>query len=283
MSAAAEALWLDTPRGRLAALAWGAPEAPPVLALHGWLDNAHSWLPIAPLLHGIRLVALDFPGHGLSAHRPPGMRYHLIDYIDDVLHAADALGWSRMAVLGHSLGGAVAVLAAVAAPSRITRVASVEALGPLSAEPDTLPAALLRAHAPLRIAESAGYADLSDAVRARQAVAAIEAGAAELLLRRSMQRLDGRWVWRSDPRLRRPTALRMDEAQVLAVLGALGQPLWLLSADPLPDWIDAERYRYRLERARPAFHYRLPGGHHLHMEQPAAVAERLLPFLHGGG
>ena len=66
---------LTLAHGRLAALAWGDPEAPTWLALHGWLDNAESFSRLAPLLVealGIRIVAIDFPGHGHSQPRAEG-------------------------------------------------------------------------------------------------------------------------------------------------------------------------------------------------------------------
>ena len=141
----AEELYLATARTGLAARAHGPPDGQPVLALHGWLDNAASFEPLAPLLAGIRLVALDLPGHGRSAHRPPGCPYHFVDYADDVLDAADALGWDRFTLLGHSLGGAIATLVAAARPGRVERLAMIEALGPLSEEPASLPARLERA------------------------------------------------------------------------------------------------------------------------------------------
>jgi pimeloyl-ACP methyl ester carboxylesterase len=67
------------PAGRLAGLAWRCPDAPRVLALHGWLDNAASFIPLA--LPKLDLVALDLPGHGHSVHRHPSARYHFVDYL----------------------------------------------------------------------------------------------------------------------------------------------------------------------------------------------------------
>ena len=80
------------------------------------------------------MVALDLPGHAGSDHRAPGYDYMLVDWIHDVLDALDALEWQRTLLLGHSMGGAIATLGAVAAPERIARLALIEALGPLAGD-----------------------------------------------------------------------------------------------------------------------------------------------------
>src|SRR5690606_31937171 len=66
---------LEIPLGTIRGLRWGEPGMPRVLALHGWLDNAASFVPLAPLLPGLDLVAPDLPGHGRSTHLPPGTDY----------------------------------------------------------------------------------------------------------------------------------------------------------------------------------------------------------------
>src|SRR3954469_23206577 len=121
------------PHLRLAARAWGDPALPKLLALHGWLDNAASFDRLAPLLCGdFHIVALDLPGHGRSAWRAPGAWYHYVDYLGDVLAAADALGWDRFGLLGHSLGGAIASMLAGVEGDRVERLLLIEALGPMS-------------------------------------------------------------------------------------------------------------------------------------------------------
>ena len=63
---------LATGAGTLRGLRWGSTGDAPILALHGWLDNAASFVRLAPLLADADVVAIDLPGHGYSDHSPPG-------------------------------------------------------------------------------------------------------------------------------------------------------------------------------------------------------------------
>ncbi|MEO6170956.1 MAG: alpha/beta fold hydrolase, partial [Lysobacter sp.] len=107
---------LQTALGRVAGLraARVGTTAPRVMALHGWLDNAASFLPLHAHLPGLDLVALDMPGHGASDHLPEAAEYTVVNTARAMFAAADALGWERFSLLGHSLGGAVASLMAAA-------------------------------------------------------------------------------------------------------------------------------------------------------------------------
>lgn len=266
---------------RLAARARGAPDAPPVLALHGWLDNAGTFERLAPCLTGLRIVALDLPGHGHSDHRPPGCRYHFTDYVDDVLAAADALGWERFSLLGHSLGGAVAAVVAAVRPQRIERLALIEAIGPLSLEPAAavrqLDHALTRAEQASRPARV--YPGIDQAIEARQAAGDLSMEAARHLVDRGSIAADDGIRWRSDPRLRLPSPFRFSEEQVLAFLGAIEAPTLLVAAD---DGLLPELHGNATRRCAAVSNLRveqLPGRHHLHLEDPAPVAGVVGPFL----
>ncbi|WP_238382905.1 alpha/beta fold hydrolase, partial [Cognatilysobacter segetis] len=226
---------LDTPFGRLAALRFGHGGTP-VLALHGWLDNAASFGPLAPHLDGLDLVALDLPGHGASAHLPPSAEYTLVNAARAVLSAADALGWSRFSLLGHSMGGATATLVAAGAPGRVARLALIEALGGLVEAEDATARRLQDAFAAL--AEPAGarrrvFPDVATAVRARLLAGGLDEAAARPIVERGLAPApDGGYVWRSDARLTRPTAVRMTEGQVRDVIRAIECPVRLVHAVP---------------------------------------------------
>jgi pimeloyl-ACP methyl ester carboxylesterase len=94
----------------------------PLLLLHGFTgakDDFTEWLdPLAA--RGWHAVAPDHRGHGASAQPESDDAYSFSILADDALGLADALGWDRFALLGHSMGGMVAQLMAVGAPRRLT-------------------------------------------------------------------------------------------------------------------------------------------------------------------
>jgi pimeloyl-ACP methyl ester carboxylesterase len=271
---------IDTPRGRFAALANGRAGAPPLLALHGWLDNAASFVPMAAALAECDLVALDLPGHGASFHSPPTAEYSLYGTLLDLLAAANALGWPRFALLGHSLGGALATLLAAVAPERVSSLHLIEALGPLSAEAEgtaqRIAAAIAARHAlehkPKRV-----FADADTAVRARMQahVTPLDAASARLLVARGLAAVPGGFAWTSDQRLTLPTALRLSEAAVRDCLRSIRCPVRVVVADPAPPYFPPAMREARAACVADLRVQVLPGGHHLHMTTPDAVATAL--------
>lgn len=273
---------LDSPRGELAALRGGTPGGPRLLCLHGWLDNAASFLPLAPHLAAFDLVALDLPGHGASAHRAPGYDYAFVDWLHDVLDAMDSLGWPQADLLGHSMGGTIASVVAAAAPARVRRLALVEALGPISGDPaqagqrlrDAVAARRAVAPRPTRV-----IPDIETAVAARLSASRMTPEAARLIVERNLRPVEGGLAWRSDPRLTLPSALRLAEETVQSLLRKIEAPVLVIAAEPSPPYFPAAVRDARLACLADGRVVVLDGGHHLHMEQPARVAEPLLGFL----
>lgn len=57
---------------------WGSRNKQPILALHGWQDNAGSFDSLAPLLSpNLPILSIDLPGHGYSSHMPLGQFYYI--------------------------------------------------------------------------------------------------------------------------------------------------------------------------------------------------------------
>ena len=273
---------LESPRGELAALRGGTAGGPRLLCLHGWLDNAASFLPLAPELADFDLVALDLPGHGASAHRAPGHDYAFADWIHDVLDALDGLGWDRADLLGHSMGGAIACAVAAAAPARVRRLALVEALGPVAGDPAAAGTRLRDAVAARRALAARAprvIPDVDTAVAARLAASRMTPEAARLIVERNLRRVEGGHAWRSDPRLTLPSQLRLTEETVQAMLRAIEAPVLVVAADPSPPYFSPEVRTQRLACLADGRLEVIPGGHHLHMEQATRVAGPLRRFL----
>ena len=289
MSLALRDFALDLPSGRIAGLCGGEPGASRVIALHGWLDNAATFVPLAAHLDGIELVAPDLPGHGRSAHLAPGADYSFAAAVHTVLDIADALGWETFSLLGHSMGAGIASLVAAGAPERVRRLVAIEALGALAEEPERTAARLREAVAATRALRGKRlrvFPDIALAVRARmQGVtgSALSEEAARLLVERGIAPVRGDggdgFAWSSDPRLTLPTMMRLTEAQVRDLVRGIGCPTRVIHADPpqpyLPEPLRSERAAL-LPRGELVV---LPGGHHLHMEQPAGVAAAIGTFL----
>lgn len=274
---------LDSARGRLACIRSGDPDGPKLLALHGWLDNAASFIPLQRELAGFDLVALDLPGHGASAHRLPGYDYVFVDWIHDVLDVLDALGWEHAMLLGHSMGGAIASLVAAAVPARVERLALIEALGPISGKPEeagerlrkAVPARrALRTDKPARV-----IASVEAALAARLAATPMRPDCAELIVRRNLRVAGSGVAWRSDPRLMLPGHVRTDEAVIQDWLRHIECPTLVIAADPAPSYFRPEVRDARLAQLRDARVEVVAGGHHLHMEQPDIVGALLREFL----
>jgi pimeloyl-ACP methyl ester carboxylesterase len=279
---------LQTPLGVLAALR-NDGEGPRVLALHGWLDNAASFLPLAPHLDGIDLVALDLPGHGRSAHLPPGADYSFASAIASVLDAADALGWDRFALLGHSMGAGIASQVAAACPLRIQRLLAIEALGALAEVPERTVARLRDAVAAERALggkQLRVFPDIDTAVRARMHAGRVPGSGLEeplvrLLVERGVRQVEGGHAWSSDQRLTLPTLVRMTESQVENLVAGIECPTLAIFAEPAQPYLPDDLRRRRVGLLPRGELVVIPGGHHLHMQQPAEVAAAIGDFFLG--
>lgn len=284
MSTIFQEVRLSLPHIELAAHLYGPEDGVPVLALHGWLDNAASFARLAPRLEGLRIVALDFPGHGHSEHRPEGAGYALWDYAYDVLQVAEQFGWPRFALLGHSMGAITAVLLAAALPERVSRLALIDGLMPYTSEPDEAPVKLgeaLRARLALGAKRKPVYAETERAVAARmKGVGAVSREAAELLAQRGLMPVPGGYTWRTDSRLTLPSSLRLSQAHAQAFVRALKCPVCLVLAEQ--GMLNVQPHLQPLLDEMSFEVHRLPGGHHLHLDDEAGaqrVADCFNTFL----
>jgi pimeloyl-ACP methyl ester carboxylesterase len=113
----------------LSYVVWGDEAKPPLILIHGTRDHARSWDRVAArLVDRYCIYAPDLRGHGDSAWAIGG-QYSIIDYVLDIHALAETIGRAPYTVIGHSLGGSVALLYAGTFPEHVSRLVSIEGIG----------------------------------------------------------------------------------------------------------------------------------------------------------
>jgi pimeloyl-ACP methyl ester carboxylesterase len=264
-------------------LSWGEPGASPLLALHGWLDNAASFSLLAPLLADHHVVALDLTGHGQSDWRCANATYQIWDDLPEILGVAGALGWQDFSVMGHSRGAIIGALLAATVPERVPRLVLLDAIMPEPLGEAAFPEQMrrfLEDKARLQARKSRVYDTVEQAAASRRE-RGLSALAARLLVERNLRPCDGGVTWTTDPRLQGASAVKLTDGQIQAVLSRLAMPTLLMLAEGGPDRIRemtelARRHVPDLEVAT------VSGGHHFHMETGVTgVAAKIRRFLQG--
>ena len=290
MSGEAKELSWEANGLHIAGLAWGDPDAPPMLALHGWLDNAASFARLAPLLDDYYIVALDLTGHGLSDKRSADATYQIWDDLPQIASVLDQLGWDSFHLMGHSRGAVIASLLAAAMPERVRRLVMLDAVGPYpQGEADA--AGQLRKFIDdrERLLQRVPrvYDTLEEAIAVRQDQDKMPREAAEIISRRNLRAApDGYgYSWTTDARLRGASAVKFTRPQVDSLWQALTMPSLLLLADPGQGIPGMERWAKAAAEGIPGLLTEvIEGGHHFHMEASAPlIAGCIRKFLQESG
>lgn len=124
-------------RTRLHYVDWGNRSAPTLILVHGAFDHARSWDWTArTLASDFHVIAPDLRGHGDSAWSTEGT-YAMADYVYDLAQLVELVSHDKVLLVGHSLGGSVALRYAALFPERVERLVAIEGLG---LSPETLKA-----------------------------------------------------------------------------------------------------------------------------------------------
>jgi len=277
---------------------WGSPSAgePPLVLVHGWMDVAASWQFMVDALRTDRwIIAPDWRGFGLTkASDPAPDSYWFPDYLADLDALLDHYVRDQpVDLVGHSMGGNVAMLYGGVRPLRIRRLVNLEGFG----LPETRPA-----QAPER------YAKWMDEVKAlHQGGMALKTyDSPEGVARRLMKtnpRLDadkaswlaqhwaapnarGQWEILGDPAHKIVSAHLYQVEEALAIYRRITAPVLSVTAsdDSLSQWWKGQftlaQYQERL-KAVPVLQNAVicDAGHMLHHDQPSQLAQLIEDFL----
>jgi len=243
---------------RIHYLAWGRPDLPGVVLVHGGLAHARWWEHIAPLLVGYRVVALDLSGHGDSAAREV---HDMRQWGREIIGVVDDAGLSRPVVVGHSMGGTPAVAAAVDHPERVRGVITVDTR-------------FNDYEWPGRDKESATYASVADAVEDFRPVHPVDGVSTPPYIHRrivetSLRRVGDRWRWK------RVDRFEVVMARLRELLPQLTMPLALVRTEFGVLSPDAAEEMRALTPAPLLDAFIRGSGHNPMLEQPLALADTL--------
>lgn len=121
---------------------WGNTNEQPVVALHGWQDNAGTYDPLLEFLPGSTpVLALDLPGHGFSSHYHDGMLYHFSSFVIVIRRVLNYYNWQRkLTIMGHSGGGVIAFVFASIYSELVNTLITLDAVKPLTLkDPHSIP------------------------------------------------------------------------------------------------------------------------------------------------
>ncbi len=225
---------------------------------------------------GWHVVAPTHRGHLGSVALPDEADYSFELIATDLVGLADALGWDRFALLGHSMGGMVAQVVAIRHPQRVSSLVLMDTChGALSVDPDLAATAI-------HLVREKGMDALADAMAAQPGGGPLETAAAKRLReeRPDLVELDDRKLRGCAPAMYAAMITEMLGAtDRLAELRPLPMPTLVLVGEQDAPFVEPSR---RMADAIPGARLQLipDAGHSPQQETPEAWAEAVLTFLH---
>jgi pimeloyl-ACP methyl ester carboxylesterase len=262
---------------------WGPDDGMPILAMHGWLDNAATFDLLAPLLPHCRIVSVDFPGHGFSDPLPACSIYHHADRVIQMFQVADALGWEKFSILGHSMGGITGAFMASIFPDRIEKIMAIDASPFLNVYTTNIIDSCRRYYQESKKnpRRHTVYLNHDEAALRRVTIDPhfqIRLESALILAKGGVKDVPSGYSWTFDLKLLLPNFMSIDEAAIAEAMQNITSPFCLIVAEAGILKSD-EKYLEKLKAIATIEIHECPGGHHLHLDEPQGVAEVLNRFL----
>jgi pimeloyl-ACP methyl ester carboxylesterase len=269
---------------QLAAKEWGDPSGMPVIALHGWLDNANSFDQMLPYLTDMHVIAIDMAGHSQSGDRSEDSGYDIWQDIGDVLAVSEQMNWDRFALLGHSRGAIVSALVAGTFPKLVSHCILIDSYFPIPNKPANAAGQLAKAitdRKRFQTIKPSAFNSFDDAVKARvNGFVPLQKQAATILAERGVVEVDGKFSWRNDQRLKSSSMLTFTKEQCESFFTAIKCPIMLIQAE---SGLLQGPIQPQLKQWVPHIEVlSMAGSHHLHLEDQAQqVAEKTQQFFMG--
>uniref|UniRef100_A0A3Q1EGD0 Serine hydrolase like n=1 Tax=Acanthochromis polyacanthus TaxID=80966 RepID=A0A3Q1EGD0_9TELE len=281
------------PWGEIRGKAWGPDHGHPVLCLHGWADNCGSFNTLIPLLPTeCRYVAVDMPGHGLSSHRPPGVFYSFPAYVADVRRVVDDLGWTKFSIIGHSMGSNIAAMFSALFPEVVDGLVLLDFPGFFPTVMSDIPKIMKQGIEEMLQFDKGKkdnqrvYTYEKAAERLSTANPTLTEASVRTLLERGLTQTEGGFVFSRDLRVNFKNIVRTTLEQGLEMQSRIQAAVLVVLADKgfvagLSKTNEHKLITQLLQDYRGRNHsvVTVPGDHHVHLNNPEAVAPLISDFL----
>ena len=277
-----EALRVDVDGCAVNGLAWGRRDRRPLVLIHGGAAHANWWSPVAPsLARDHRVVAVDLSGHGDSGHRAV---YRAEQWAEEVLAVAEhAGGVGPPTVVGHSMGGFVAIVAAA------RHGASLDGTLLLDTPVRRVDRESIEGRKDRMFRAPKVYEDRETAVEHFHLFPPQPCDNPWMvghIARTSLRRVDGGWTWKFDPGVFVNREGLVLSSHFAEPLGRVEGRVAVLNGE-LSDVLDAEVRDHMVERlaASPAAAHGIPvigvphAHHHMMLDQPLGVVAAVRSVL----
>lgn len=267
---------------------WGDPSEDTLVLVHGIRDQARSWDVFRSALLSRRVpfkhvVALDLRGHGSSEWPKTGRGYQHEDFLFDLAGFLRHLSKHPVTIVGHSLGGSMALLYAGVFPAKVHKLVLIESLGPFGRSDEEVPDLMAeRLEGKDYIELPFPYPSLEAAAKAlHERFPLIPYDTCIHMARYGTRGQGGYYLWKYDPVLRYRTTTALSEGQIKAFIERVACPI-LFVYGTKSDFMASVRGA-RVELFKNAEIKAIEGaGHHVPHEKPEELAEIVSPFLTGG-
>ena len=268
---------------------WGNADADPTIFIHGIRDQGLSWTFLLsafarlgfPVGHA---VAIDLRGHGDSdwANNSSRGGYQHEDFLRDVSSLIKHLSKDSVTLIGHSLGGSMALLYAGCFPNMVKNLVLIESVGPFAKADEDVPELMAERLQGRRKAKATIYKSLTDAASAiKKRFPLIPDDVCEHMARHGTKRIGTGYTWKYDPHFRFRSTTMLSEGQIAAFIKRLECPTLLVYGTE-SDFMESLRAR-RIQLFKNAKIMAVEGaGHHIPHERPNELAKIIAPFLFPG-